>query len=774
MIYRSYKNRVLVISIPLLVMLSTIVLLIYLLAVRSVGNVVNDGLDRTAQLFESHLKFEQNELLRFATIVSEDINIKEYMFLVDHFDSGYDTLSEVYSSAFGGLPVDNAALVTQAGKIAYGKLDDIELNRLVNIINTKTKETLYIFRDNATIERTIVHPIFYKKEFIGSVILSSYYDQSWLDKMQQRIKGLLFIEKNRKIVRSTNALLLGETLNKYSNNIEVGDSVYQLYPVVSLGENDHVALWYGVSVTAATDNIGHFVSLSLLLTCFGIVIIIAVSYFITRNYEKPLAQLNGFISEIINGKLPEIDKQVERNEIDFLRNKFVDMVNTLKVKEQEVETAQRQLTHHAATDALTGMLNRRSFQHILNDMLGEIKKSGSTHAVCYIDLDQFKVVNDTCGHEAGNELLKQLTSLMKARVRKSDVLARLGGDEFGLIIRDADIKTALAVTENLLSLIRQFKYVNENRIFTVGASIGVVEISNETKITDELLNKADIACYAAKNKGRNRIVVYEDTTETEKTTAQGINWPVVVKEALDKNGFELWSQAIVATQHGERNTTWREIFLRMKTPDSKIVLPGAFMPTAERCDLMPQIDRWVITQTFDYIRKYHLYDHCFSINLSTMTVHDDHTVDFVKEQLARCGLKPHKVCFDVAESSLLQEFALTEKFIHELKKTGVSIAVDNFGAGLNSFHYLEEVPVDYIKIHGSLVSNMSRDEIDAVIVEFLQRIATILGKTTIALHVEDERLIEKLEFLNVGYVQGFGIDKPKPLDLNTNYQYKTG
>ncbi|MDH5648392.1 MAG: EAL domain-containing protein [Gammaproteobacteria bacterium] len=423
------------------------------------------------------------------------------------------------------------------------------------------------------------------------------------------------------------------------------------------------------------------------------------------------------------------------------------------------------LAHH---DPLTGLLNRNEFEARLQDILAGARNGFGDHALCYMDLDQFKIVNDTSGHIAGDELLKQLAVLLQGRVRGNDVLARLGGDEFGIIIKDCNINEAKHIAESFKQLVSDFRFTWKNRTFDIGCSIGLVPITAGSGSMTDLLSAADSACYIAKDRGRNYVHVYqEDDVDLAKRHGE-MQWVQRLKEALKLGHFVLYCQKIIPIADGNKSPEIYEILLRVQ--DTGLTLPEIFIPAAERYYLMPDIDRWVVQESFRTIESL-FSDKAggsngvakFSINLSGQSICDDKFLDFVLEQFQKINIDPRRVCFEITETAAIENLTRAQTFISAVKKLGCWFALDDFGSGLSSFGYLKSLSVDYIKIDGSFVADVMKDPIDAAMVGAINEIGHIMGLATVAESVEDIDTLNMLKEIKVDYAQGRGISEVMPL-----------
>ena len=449
-----------------------------------------------------------------------------------------------------------------------------------------------------------------------------------------------------------------------------------------------------------------------------------------------------------------------------IRSSSGEIVGTVLVFHDVTEERGRakQLAWQASHDPLTHLFNRKQFIQCLSEIIEESRFKRS-YVLCYLDLDHFKVVNDTCGHAAGDQLLQQVTELWRNKIRKSDVLARLGGDEFGLLLYDCDLPGAIKITTSFFDSIQSFRFLYEGKVFSIGVSIGVVPISSKSIDTEQVLRLADAACYTAKNKGRNRVQVYHPTEAHIAQQSADSHWFSRITEALDANQFRLYHQKITAANVSSTDTDLCEILLRLRQPHSgQITPPMAFIPPAERYDLMPKIDRWVIVHFLDYFLAHpQLPSKKFSINLSGSSINDDTFIDFLKQQLEQHPIDPKRFCFEITETVAIANLQKAADFIIELKKLGCLFALDDFGSGMSSMTYLRHLPVDYLKIDGNLVKETPTDKVSSAMLESINHIGHVMGLKTIAEYVENQAILEKAQELGIDYVQGYKIGHPQPL-----------
>lgn len=434
----------------------------------------------------------------------------------------------------------------------------------------------------------------------------------------------------------------------------------------------------------------------------------------------------------------------------------------------ERKRAEDTVRHMAYHDALTGLVNRNEFERRAQRMVESANLRGTPHALLYVDLDQFKVINDTCGHAAGDEMLKHIGRLLHEPVRERDTVARLGGDEFGLLLENCPLEQAQVIAESLISKVCQFRLPWGGRSFAVGASIGIAMLDSAApNDVGELLRAADTACYAAKDLGRNRAQVYH-ANDAELARREGeMQWVSHIRAALDHGGFRLFYQPVAPLSVGEPCAVAREFLIRLAQPDGDTVPPGSFITAAERYNLMPAIDRWVISSVAAHAaqlpRPLTVDAPSLFVNLSGTSLNDPGLPAFIKAQLGAHDVDPRRLCFEVTETAAMANLQRAREFIKEIKALGCRFALDDFGSGLSSFAYLKALPVDYLKIDGGFVKNMLADPVDAAIVQVIHRIGRAAGKQIIAEFVENQATWERLRALGIDYGQGYYIGRPRAL-----------
>lgn len=428
------------------------------------------------------------------------------------------------------------------------------------------------------------------------------------------------------------------------------------------------------------------------------------------------------------------------------------------------------LAYQASHDDLTGLFNRREFEAQLSRALIEVNDETTEHALCYIDLDQFKIVNDTCGHKAGDELLKQLTVEIRRKIRNHDIFARLGGDEFGIILKDCTMDNAIKLATHIKDSVSAFRFIWQQHTFEIGASIGLVPIAHGHATTSDLMMTADSACYVAKDKGRNRIHIYEPTDEDIIQRSGDMQWLQTLNKSIDNDKFVLYSQLInPVNETGELGQHY-EILLRMKGIEGDCIQPGLFIPAAERYQLMTSIDKWVVRHTFTTLSRAGYAGIAagpdipgFSLNLSAQSLTENSFFDYVTEQFDDSGINPGLITFEITETAAIANLVRATEFINKLKQLGCRFSLDDFGSGLSSFAYLSNLPVDNIKIDGHFVRDIVENPVSRSIVESVAQIGRVMGVRIIAEFVENDNILRQARDCGIDYVQGYGIECPRPL-----------
>lgn len=422
-----------------------------------------------------------------------------------------------------------------------------------------------------------------------------------------------------------------------------------------------------------------------------------------------------------------------------------------------------ELSYQASHDSLTGLFNRLEFEKCLAKSLKKSNIKNTQHAMFFLDLDQFKVINDTCGHTAGDELLRQISEVLNSTIRHNDTLARIGGDEFAILMQNCSLEQANRVANIILNAVNKFQFRWEDNIFRIQVSIGLIPIKVENQLVSELFIQADSACYLAKDAGRNRIHVYHPNDADMAQRHGEMQWVTRIYSALDENRFLLYAQPIVPINKQSKHHF--ELLLRMKDTSEKIIAPGAFLPAAERYDIIHKLDHWVINNSFKLLSESPEFVESInfvSINLSGKSLSNRSLLDTILNRLEATNIDAQKICFEITETAAILNFNHALKFIKELKNKGFRFALDDFGTGLSSFEYLKKMPVDFLKIDGIFIKEITENPIDYEFVKSINGIGHVMGMKTIAEFVENEEILEKLAEIGVDYAQGYGVGKPVP------------
>jgi diguanylate cyclase (GGDEF)-like protein/PAS domain S-box-containing protein len=423
----------------------------------------------------------------------------------------------------------------------------------------------------------------------------------------------------------------------------------------------------------------------------------------------------------------------------------------------------RQLTFQATHDALTGLINRYEFERRLKITISNQAVDDSINTLCYIDLDQFKLVNDTCGHSAGDTLLKEITLLLQTQLDGVGTLARLGGDEFGLLLENHNITRAQEVAGRLLEVIQGFQFTWKDSTFTLGASIGIASIASSVTSCEDILSRADSACFLAKESGRNRIQVYTEEDDKLLTQQREMHWVSRINLALEENRFQLYFQEIIAlSSHDGNFIKHGEILLRMIDKEGDIVSPNNFLPAAERYNMITLIDEWVVNKAIEWLAQHHQKVK-LSVNLSGMSISNRDFLNFVVSRIKRNKINPELLCFEITETAAISHMSTAIHFMNVLKKLGCTFALDDFGSGLSSFSYLTSLPVDYLKIDGAFVMDIDKDPMHYAMVKSINEVGQVMGIRTIAEFAASQSIVDNLREVGVDHAQGYAVARPIPL-----------
>lgn len=511
---------------------------------------------------------------------------------------------------------------------------------------------------------------------------------------------------------------------------------------------------------------------NILIALIGLAVSGLLAWFIGRSITRPIRSLASTVNQVDEGKL---DTQIAENssgELLVLQQGINAMITKLKgaydQMQVRIDEATEKLSYQAHFDALTGLVNRHEFERRLDILLKSAHQHDAHHVFCYMDLDQFKVVNDTCGHSAGDGLLQQISLILSKRVREKDTLARLGGDEFGLLLENCSVADAQRIADDMLEMVQDFRYFYEDKIFNIGVSIGMVAITREMESASRVMSAADTACYAAKDNGRNRIHLYR-TQDDEMAKRHGeMEWVGRLTRAMEEDRFHLYCQPIVALKGCGDKHRYFEVLLRKVDIKGRVYLPMSFIPAAERYLLMGSVDRWVVRNTFAEYRRLldnsgGVSDCVFTINLSGVSLSDKTLLGFIREQLTIYAIPPQGICFEITETSAIVNMSNTLHLIGALKAIGCRFMLDDFGSGMSSFAYLKNLPVDFLKIDGTFVRDIATNQVDLAMVQSIHSIAKAMKIKTIAEFVETAAVVPLLESIGVEYAQGYHLGREVPI-----------
>ena len=509
-----------------------------------------------------------------------------------------------------------------------------------------------------------------------------------------------------------------------------------------------------------------------LIGLFGLLLSTLIAWQIGRNITKPIQEIAHAVNRLGEGVFAQTIIENSSGELKTLQKGFNTMSSSLKQAydsmQDKINDATIMLRYQAQHDDLTGLINRREFEVRLDRSLKSVHENGAQHVFCYLDLDQFKLVNDTCGHAAGDELLRQISVLLANRMRDRDTLARLGGDEFGLLLENCSLVDANQITNALLKLVRDYRFIFEDKIFNVGVSIGIVVINANFENVSEIIHAADSACYSAKEAGRNQSFLFSAGDIEVAQRRSAVEAVSDITDEIDDEQFMLYCQPIVPLSSRVSQQHHYEVLIRKINFDGKIMLPTTFIPSAERYHLMPNIDRWVIKNTFSAYRQLlnssaEKCDYIFSINLSGTSLSDKSLLGYIREQFVMYSIPPQSICFEITETAAIVNLKNTIQLFTSLRKLGCSFALDDFGSGMSSFMYLKNFEVDYLKIDGSFVKDMHINKIDHAMVRSIHSVAEAMNIQTVAEFVENEAILKELKSIGVHFGQGLHLGHPLPM-----------
>lgn len=510
-------------------------------------------------------------------------------------------------------------------------------------------------------------------------------------------------------------------------------------------------------------NVG-YITLALILCS------ILVSW-VSRSISQPIRDMTSALKRFVIGSQQVSQGKNSLPEIKSLQSTINQISRDMQHVEADmrhrIQDAQAQLRYQARHDALTGLVNRQELERRLQQALQDVKQHRANHVFCYMDLDQFRVINDTCGHLAGDEMLRQISMILSQRIRAEDTFARLGGDEFGLLLSYCQVEKAIEIAAQLRQMVETFRFMHEGRLFQTGISIGIVEITTTLKDVGEITRHADAACYVAKDNGRNQIHLFHPEDDVLLKRHVEMEWVLRINEAIEHNDFVLYCQGIFPLQQKELPPFY-EILIRKRDEHGGIIPPAEFLPSAERYHLMTKIDRWVIQHAFMALQplfkmQSSVNPFIVSINLSGMSLGDAQLLPYIQNCFDTYDISPSHVCFEVTETSAIINIDNTIKLITELQKMGTRFMLDDFGSGMSSFSYLKHLPVNFLKMDGAYVKDITSNKVDLAMAQAIQSVAQSMEIQTIAEYVEDEATLDCLKDMGVAFAQGFYLNRPMPL-----------
>ncbi len=636
---------------------------------------------------------------------------------------------------------------------------------------TRNQESLQLLADSANKEADVLLVAISDS---AGVVLAASGDKALLRKIDEKPQGVSLGVLDF-------ADMLYFSLPVYQTEAKSGD-IPELGGAAATPNRGLVILgWVNVTMSKAstisrTDALLR-ISMFIAAVVLGATAVFALQ--LTRGITRPIGHLVRAVENIEAGELDVALASSSGGELAVLAKGVNSMAGSLKSSrdglQEKIDRATVQLTYYATHDSLTGLVNRREFEDRMGEALLSARQNGSVHALCFMDLDHFKIVNDTCGHDAGDELLRQVGSLLKYKIREGDTLARVGGDEFALLLENCPLDRALEMAHLLCETIRAFRFSWSGKAFTIGASIGIVVINRGSDNISSILSRADSACYSAKDRGRNRVYVYRERDDAPGAVNAGKGWATRINEALENDDFCIYYQPIAPLQKSrDDGTRYFEALLRLRQSDGEVILPMAFIPAAERYNMMQSIDRWVIQRCFADYRKL-MEDakpgqpaNIISINLSGHSLCDDKFSKFLEDQFAVYGIPPHRIYFEITETAAITNLSKAVALIEQQKRIGCKFLLDDFGTGLSSFSYLKNLPVDGVKIDGVFVREMLDNRTDYAMVEAINSIGHVMGLYTVAEYVENEATLNILREMGVDFAQGHFVGVPLVVEDSLN------
>lgn len=601
-----------------------------------------------------------------------------------------------------------------------------------------------------------------KNDVVESVRIADRYGRVWVQHGPASQLPALDLASNGSLLRTRDVLYISAPVRSEPLRIAtdvLGEALPQTVGMVTLG----------ISLEPTRARQRQILLNSFLLTSAVLVAAILMALRLGRDIVRPIGLLAQTVEKIGQGNLlvrPEGDLG---GEFSILEQGITRMAEELRglyeTLQSRIQEATAKLSWQASHDPLTGLVNRAEFGVQVDKALRSAIEDGRRHTLVFMDLDQFKVVNDTSGHKAGDELLRQLSAQLKQALRSSDVLARLGGDEFGVLFHDCGVEVGMRLAEGLRRVVEGFRFHYEDRVYAVGVSMGLVEIDAGSHSVGELLSAADAACYVAKEGGRNRIHRYHIGDKELLRRRGEMEWASRITQAMDEGRMQIYCQFLQPLREGDGAQHY-ELLLRMVDPAENVIPPMAFLPAAERYQLAAMLDGWVLDQVIERCagmleRRPEL---ILSINISGTSLGDIGFQNHLRRRLAEHPRVASNLCLEITETAAIANLEHALQLITDLRLLGCRFALDDFGSGLSSFAYLRSLPVDYLKIDGAFVRDMHQDAVDAAMVEAIHKVARLMGVRTVAEYVEDEVTVRMLQEMGVDYAQGYHIHRPQPLE----------
>lgn len=665
------------------------------------------------------------------------------------------TLQVLNLGIVGGKFLDGKTHAKEAAKLTDKILQGVPINHLKPIIKASNR---WIFDANELKKYDINHKNLPENSEIINLpdsFYAKYKNLVWITSIAFFTTFIIIILLIEIIRRSNiNAKILRENQVRYRDLAKLGANIF--WEMDSEGSFNYIS--------GDTEDLYNRKSQEMIGKSLREILLDSQSYdFDWENYDNIIQAEKSFDNFIFNikGKDREV-KIIQINGKPIYDNNHVHIgyrgIKREITKEYNLSQA---IAYQASYDSLTGLINRYEFNNQLKNIVKNIQKSDDISVLCLLDLDRFKIVNDTAGHWVGDALLSELANLLKSCLRNQDILGRLGGDEFGLLLIDTSIKESEVICQNIITQVENYKFSWNDRLFDIGISIGVLPINNTSSTATELLSKADIACYKAKDLGRGRMYIADNQDPDFKQHYLQMEYIANVSQAIEKEQFYLVKQLIKSINNLNEYHEHYEILLRYKDIHGNIISPALFIPIAEKYGVITIIDRWVVETLINNYQQYFPEQKTMvSINLSGISISNKEFVEYIINLVSNSNIDPHLICFEITETAAISQISQATKFILIMKKLGVKFALDDFGSGVSSFGYLKKLPVDYLKIDGSLVRNMITESSDRVIVDSINCVAQMMGMKTIAEFVENDQILKILAEIGIDYAQGYGIGKP--------------